>query len=123
MTSNRGILFVLGIAACDHRDYASGTDHVKAFCEEVVVYRAGQVWTSAVRWIVNRIVAKRDVANCRIKEISGKRSIFEGLSMNGRIRIEFGSDARSNCVELNTRASRTGIQGFRHQAKEVPDTH
>jgi hypothetical protein len=29
------------------------------------VYRPGQVWTSAVRWIVDRIVAKRDVTNCR----------------------------------------------------------
>ena len=29
------------------------------------MYRPGQVWTSAVRWIVDRIVAKRDVTNCR----------------------------------------------------------
>jgi hypothetical protein len=62
---------VHGVPACDHRDHASGPDNVKALREKVVVYGARQVRTSAVRRIVDRIVAKWDVPNRRVKEVLG----------------------------------------------------
>ena len=77
MASNRGVLLVHGVAAGDQRDHASGPDHVKGLREEVVVYGAGQVRTSAICRIVDRIVAKRDVSDRCIKEVFGKRRVFE----------------------------------------------
>ena len=82
-----------------------------------------QLRVSAIRRIVHRIVAKRDVSDNSIKEVFGKRRVFEPFRMDGRIRIEIGGDAGGNRVKLNTCASRAGVQTFRHETKEVPDAH
>jgi hypothetical protein len=116
------ILFVHCVAACDHGNHAT-RPYVKALGKKVVVDRVGQVRTAPIRRIVDRIVAERDVSNCRIEVVLRKRRILEGLSMNGRFRVEGGGDARRNRIQLDTRPPCTGIQGLRHQPKEMPDTH
>jgi hypothetical protein len=58
MASNCGVRSVHGVATGDYRDHASGPDHVKGLGQKVIVYGAGQVRASAVRRIVDRIVAE-----------------------------------------------------------------
>ncbi len=85
--------------------------------------RVGQVRASAVRRIVDRIVAKRDVAHRRVKVILGERRVLECFLMNGRFRVKAGGNARGDRVQFDARAPRAGIQPFGHQAEEMPDAH
>src|ERR1700728_3857580 len=87
------------------------------------MYGAGQLRTSAVRRIIYRVVAKRNVSDSRVKEVFGKRRVLEGLRVDGRIRVEFGSDARGDGIKFNARAPGTRMQTLRHQTKEVTDAH
>jgi hypothetical protein len=93
MASNRGILFVHGVAACNQRENASGPDHIQAFRKKIIVYGMCQVRTSAVQRIVDRIVAKRYVSDGYVKEIFGKRCVLERFGMDVRIRIQLGGNA------------------------------
>ena len=71
MAPDRRVLFVHGEAAGDQRDHSAEPDNVKALGEKVVVYGLRQVRTSAVRRIEHRIIAKRDISDGRVEEISG----------------------------------------------------
>ena len=55
---------------------------------------AGQLRTPSIRGIVYRKIAKRDVPNRCIEEVSRKCSIFERLAMDVGIRVESGRDSR-----------------------------
>src|ERR1700691_4414856 len=118
MASNRGVLFVHGVAAGNQCDHATGPDHVKSLRQEVVVNGSGQLRTSAVCRIVNRIVSKGYVSDSRIEEVLRKRRVFECLRVNARIRVEFGGDASRNGIKLYASAPRAEVQPFGHQTKE-----
>lgn len=84
---------------------------------------SGQLRTSAVGWIVNRIVAKGNISDSRVKEIFRKRRVFERLGVNAGIRVEFGGDSSRNGIKFYASAPRADMQRFGHQTEEVTNTH
>jgi hypothetical protein len=119
MASNGGVLLVHRVVAGDESHNSAGAYNIKTLRQEVVVSRAREVRTSAIRRIEHWVVSEWNIANHGIEEVSRKLRLFEGLRMDIRIRVELTGDSSRHGIKLNTGTFRVGIETFWHHAEEM----
>src|SRR6266568_4603618 len=73
-------------------------------------------------WIMNRIIAKRHVADNCVKIVVGKLCFFKPLAEYRGVGVEFLCNPCGERVKFHT-CSVTALQSLRHTAEEMPYAH
>src|SRR6266699_6238065 len=73
-------------------------------------------------WIVNRIIAKRHIADNCVKIVVRKRHIFKTLREDRGVRVEFLSNPCSERVKFHA-CPVSSLHCLRHTSKEMPYAH
>src|ERR1700691_608848 len=114
MAANGGVPLVHRVVAGDESHNSTRGHNIKALRQKVIVNRAREVRASPIRRIEHRVVAKWNVADHGIEEVSRKLRLFKGLRMDIRIGVELTGDSSGYGIKLHACAFRVGVETFGH---------